>query len=278
MQRADLHLHTTVSDGVLEPLALVKACSALGLAAIAITDHDVTDGVEEAVAAGLKHGVEVIAGVEINTDHGPTEIHILGYGLNLADPGFQKTMTWLREGRVSRAREMVGLLRRLGAPVSWERVQEISGRGAIGRPHLAEALIEEGHVPSRAEAFIRYLGNDGPAYVPRERFNAVEAIATIRGAGGVAVVAHPVKIGDDTLIPALVESGLGGIEAYHPDHSDEDAARYCRMADQLGVVWTGGSDFHGNNESRPLACRTVPYSQVEALLAETQRFRAELNH
>jgi len=267
MRKADLHMHTAVSDGVLEPATLVKAASALGLAAIAITDHDVTDGVAEAVAAGKACGVEVLPGVEINTDHGATEVHVLGYGMDMANPGFQRTMEWLREGRVTRAREMVRLLGTLGAPVSWERVQEISGRGAIGRPHLAQALIEAGHVTGRTEAFLRYLGNDGPAYAPRERFNAVEAIATIRGAGGVAVVAHPVKIGDDALIPPLVEAGLGGIEAYHPDHSPEDEARYRGMADDLGVVWTGGGDFHGNNESRPLACRTVPYSQVEALKA-----------
>ncbi|HEY3265716.1 MAG TPA: PHP domain-containing protein [Armatimonadota bacterium] len=265
MEQADLHMHTTASDGIFSPADVVRFARAKGLAAIAITDHDVTDGVEEARLAGEEKGLVVLPGVEINTDHGDTEIHVLGYCMDLATPRFQATMDWLRQGRVDRARQMVTKLSMMGCPLSWERVKEIAGPGAMGRPHLADALAEAGFVVDRSEAFRRYLGNDGPAYVPRARFDAVEAIAIIREAGGIPVVAHPVKIGADGLIPPLVEAGLGGIEAFHPDHTEADARRYVALADSLGLIWTGGSDFHGNNESRPLACRTVPLSQVQAL-------------
>lgn len=264
MNKADLHLHTTASDGLYSPHDLVKACKSFGLAAIAITDHDVTDGVEEACEIGAQVGLEVLAGVEINTDHGPTEVHVLGYCMDMRDEDFQRTMDWLREGRVTRAREMVHKLATLGCPLSWERVLEIAGPGAIGRPHLAQALIEAQHVRTRRQAFELYLGNDGPAYVPRERFDAFDAIRIIRKAGGVAVAAHPVKIRNDDLIPDLVSAGLGGLEAHHPDHSPEDAQRYQAMADDMGLVWTGGSDFHGHLE-RPLGAVVIPYAQVKAL-------------
>jgi len=270
MERADLHMHTTASDGTYTPEDLVRFAKAKGLAAIAITDHDVTDGVEEGMRIGREIGLEVLAGVEINTDHGETEIHVLGYGMDLADPGLVKTMDWLREGRVERARAMVEKLNALGYPLSWERVLEIAGPGAIGRPHIAEALIEAGHVASRRQAFEKFLANDGPAYAPRARFNAVDAIRLIRGAGGVPVAAHPAKIKDDSLLPGLVDQGLGGLEAYHSDHTPEQAEHYVRMADTLGVLWTGGSDFHGSMESRPLGGVTVPYTQVEAIKARAR--------
>jgi predicted metal-dependent phosphoesterase TrpH len=265
MHQADLHLHTTASDGVFSPADVVRFARARGLAAIAITDHDVTDGVEEAQRAGAGCGLDVLPGVEINTDFGPTEVHILGYCMDLADPEFQRVIAWLRDGRVERARQMVTRLVEMGVPISWERVEEISGPGAMGRPHIAQALREAGHIETLQSAFDLYIGAGGPAYVPRERFDAFEAIAAIRAAGGVAVVAHPGKIHNDSLIRPLVDAGLGGIEVCHPDHDEAQTARYRRMADELGLVWTGGSDFHGNNESRPLAGRTVPVSQVEAL-------------
>lgn len=265
MQRADLHLHTTASDGRYHPADVVRFAGAKGLAAIAITDHDVTDGVEEAQRAGLRYGVEVMPGVEINTDFGVKEIHILGYCMDLSDPEFQRVIAWLRDGRVERAKQMVTRLVEMGVPISWQRVEEIAGPGAIGRPHIAHALREAGHIQSLQSAFDLYIGVGGPAYVPRERFDAFEAIAAIRAAGGVAVLAHPGKIHDDSVIPPLVEAGLGGMEVCHPDHDEVQTAHYRRMADEMGLVWTGGSDFHGNNESRPLAGRTVPLSQAAAL-------------
>jgi predicted metal-dependent phosphoesterase TrpH len=271
MQRADLHMHTTASDGTYTPEALVRAAKAKGLAAIAITDHDVTDGVEEGMRFGADIGLEVLAGVEINTDHGDTEIHVLGYAMDLSNPQMVETMDWLREGRMERARKMVEKLNALGYPLSWERVLEIAGPGAIGRPHIADALVEAGHVVSRKDAFARFLGNDGPAYAARARFDATDAIRLIRGAGGVPVVAHPAKIHDDSLIPGLVGAGLGGLEAYHSEHTPEQAEHYVRLANDLGLLWTGGSDFHGSMESRPLAGVTVPYTQVEALKAAAKR-------
>lgn len=260
-------MHTTASDGTYAPEDLVRFAKAKGLAAIAITDHDVTDGVEEGIRVGREIGLEVLPGVEINTDHGDTEIHVLGYCMDLTNPELIKTMDWLRDGRVDRARVMVEKLNALGYAMSWERVLEIAGPGAIGRPHIAEALIEAGHVPTRKEAFTRFLANDGPAYVPRARFDAVDAIRLIRGAGGVPVAAHPAKIHDDSLLPGLVDRGLGGLEAFHSDHTTEQAEHYVRLAHDLGVLWTGGSDFHGNMESRPLGGVTVPYTQVEQLKA-----------
>jgi 3',5'-nucleoside bisphosphate phosphatase len=267
MERADLHMHTTASDGVVEPADLVRLVSAQGIAAIAVTDHDVTDGVFEAMNEGKSRGIEVLAGVEINTDLGDTEVHVLGYLMDIQDVGFQATMEWLREGRVQRARKMVQRLNELGCPITWERVQEISGYGAIGRPHVAQAMVEAGCVSTRGEAFERYLAREAPAYVPRARFSAEDAIKSIREAGGIAIAAHPVQIRDDSLIPALVEAGLGGLEAYHPSQEPEVAEHYRKMAGDMGLVWTGGSDFHGNNEARPLGGSTIPYSQVEALKA-----------
>lgn len=267
MERADLHIHTTASDGLLSPSDLVSAAAARGLAAIAITDHDVTDGVEEAARAGQRAGLDVLAGVEINTDHGTTEIHVLGYCMDIANARFQKTIGWLREGRLNRARAMVDRLRALGCPLDWDSVVEIARPGAIGRPHLADALVRAGFAASRHDAFNRFLGNNGPAYVPRQRFDATEAIRAIRDAGGVPVVAHPAKIGNDSLIRPLAEAGLLGIEARHPDHSLRDADHYRRMADALGLLWTGGSDFHGNNEARPLAGVTVPLEQARKVRA-----------
>jgi predicted metal-dependent phosphoesterase TrpH len=196
---------------------------------------------------------------------------VLGYGMDLSDPGLIKTMGWLRDGRVDRARQMVERLNALGHALSWDRVLEIAGPGAIGRPHIADALAEAGHVMSRKQAFDRFLGNDGPAYVPRARFDATDAIRLIRGAGGVPVVAHPAKIHDDGLLPGLVDAGLGGLEAFHSDHTPEQAEHYVRLAGKLGLLWTGGSDFHGSMESRPLAGVTVPYTQVEALKAAGRR-------
>lgn len=275
MKRADLHMHTTASDGVYTPERLVRAAKAMGLAAIAITDHDVTDGVEEGMRVGAEIGMEVLPGVEINTDHGDTEVHVLGYCMDLADAEMQNTMDWLRQGRVDRARAMVEALGALGFPLDWNRVQEIAGPGAIGRPHIAEALIEAGHVAMRREAFDRFIGNGGPAYVPRARFDATDAIHAIRAAGGVPVAAHPAKIRNDALIPSLAEAGLLGLEAYHSDHTEADGDRYRQMADDLGLLWTGGSDFHGNIETRPLGGVTVPYTQVEALKARSRTMQSE---
>ncbi len=205
-----------------------------------------------------------------NTDRGDTEVHILGYCMDLADRGLQDCMDWLRQGRVNRAREMVEKLNAMGYSLDWERVLRIAGPGAIGRPHIADALIEAGHVSARREAFDRFIGNGGPAYVARERFSAEDAIRMILDAGGVPVAAHPGKIGDDSHITDLLEAGLAGLEAYHSDHSAEEAERYRRMAEDRGLVWTGGSDFHGNNESRPLGGVTVPYTQVQALVARSR--------
>ncbi|MER3457670.1 MAG: hypothetical protein C4309_02600, partial [Chloroflexota bacterium] len=184
--RIDLHTHSTASDGRLTPTELVHLALERGLTAIALTDHDTTDGVAEAQTAARDTGLEVIAGVEINTESEDGDVHFLGYFVRPDDAAFQAQLATLRNARLGRARLMVEKLARLGLPLDWERVQAIAGEGAVGRPHVARALLERGYITTISEAFEKYIGHEGPAYVPRYRLTPEEAIAVIRAAGGVA--------------------------------------------------------------------------------------------
>ena len=185
MNFVDLHTHTTASDGSLTPTQLVAEAASLAMQTIAVTDHDTTAGLEEALAAGARYGVEVIPGVEINTDVPGGEVHVLGYFINSADAGFRTALARLREGRAGRGRRMVEKLQQLGLPITWEQVQAIAGEAAVGRPHVAQALLQNRAVGTIGEAFERYIGRAGPAYVERLKFSPAEATELIAGAGGV---------------------------------------------------------------------------------------------
>jgi predicted metal-dependent phosphoesterase TrpH len=265
--KIDLHMHSTASDGRLTPAALVHLAHERGLTTIALTDHDTTDGVVEAQAAGQTLGVEVIAWVEINTESDDGDVHFLGYFVNPDDATFQAHLATLRNARRGRARLMVDKLAELGLTLDWTRVQEIAGDGAVGRPHVARALLEHGYIATLGEAFDKYIGNDGPAYVPRYRLTPEEAIAAIRAAGGVASLAHPAVAGTVPLVPRLAGAGLGALEVYYSEHTLEDQEMLLALAHEYGLVPTGGSDFHALDDPThaTLGSVWVPPETVEQL-------------
>ncbi len=244
---SDLHTHTTISDGILSPKELVDQAAAAGVAYLAITDHDSTDGLVEAERAAAAHpGLTLIPGIEISTDVPDGEAHMLGYLLDTGNTELQETLASFRDDRVDRARRMVENLARLGVPVAWGRVQQIAGDGAIGRPHIAQALMEADHVPSLRDAFDRYISNDGPAYAGRRKMAPEEAIRLIRAFGGLPVLAHPAETpGLEDMLPSLAKAGLAGIEVYYGLYPTDERAAYQRLADAHGLLATGGSDYHG---------------------------------
>ncbi|HLW46250.1 MAG TPA: PHP domain-containing protein [bacterium] len=257
--RIDLHTHSTASDGLLSPARLVVTAREHGVGTLALTDHDTTAGVEEAVREGRRVHVDVIPGVEINTDVDEYEIHVLGYYIDLGHRDFQNFLARMRAGRVGRARAMVEKLAALRVPVEWARVQAIAAGASVGRPHVARALVEARRVATVQEAFERFLGRDGPAYVPRLKVAPEEAVEAIRAAEGVPVLAHPGWTSSGPAIervPRLVAHGLAGIEVYYPDHTAEMTAAFLEVAQRYHLIVTGGTDFHGG----ALATRVPPGS------------------
>lgn len=247
MSQADLHVHSTASDGLLTPTQVVEAAAHAGLAAVGLADHDTVEGLDEAIAAGERLGVEVVPAVEINTDFGLVEVHILGYFFDRRYPKFLSQLEHLRQARVERGRKMVEKLRALGVPITIDRVLEISGSGSVGRPHVAQALVENGSVATTNDAFQQYLVRGAPAYVARTKLTPIDAVNIIMEAGGVAGIAHPAKSNRDRLIGDLVKYGLGALEVFHTDHVPDTAQHYLALARRHGLIPTGGSDAHGYN-------------------------------
>ncbi|SEN06974.1 PHP domain-containing protein [Lihuaxuella thermophila] len=269
--RVDLHCHTTASDGLLTPAQVVRLAKEAGLAAVAITDHDTVAGVEEAKQAGSELGVEVVPGVEISTLWNGREIHMLGYFIDTQHPDLLNKLKAQREVRKLRNRMMIEKLNELGIDITMEEV-EAKKRGPnlnVGRPHIAEVLIDKGVVQSMDEAFDRFLGRDGLAYVTPERISPQDAIELVHASGGVAVIAHPGLYERDELIPELVRKGLNGIEVNHPDHPEQAKERYRLLAEQYQLIATAGSDFHGERNGSmyhaPLGTCTVDYTSLTAL-------------
>jgi hypothetical protein len=244
--RIDLHTHTTASDGLLGPDALLRLAGEAGVTVLAVADHDTTAAVDAAMAAGRRLGIEVIPAVEINTDVDEAEVHVLGYYIDHSQSWFQEFLTGLRDGRENRAAKMVGKLNALGIPVDYARVRAMA-EGAVGRPHVARALIEVGAVRTTEEAFQKYIGRSGPAYVERMKVTPEDAVRVIGRAGGIAVLAHPGWGVHDEWIPPLVEAGLEGVEAYYPDHTPAMTAHFLELADRHHLLVTGGTDFHGGD-------------------------------
>jgi len=247
----DLHTHTTFSDGTFTPAEMVRLALQRGLTAISISDHDSTEGVSEAVAAAEGTGLEIVPGVEFSTVYDGGGIHVLTYWPDLGESEFQEELRRLRDDRWTRGEGMVRKLRELGYPIEFERVREIARGNSIGRPHVAQALVEAGVVPTIKDAFSPDLiASGGRAYVEKHALDPVEAVRLIKRAGGLAVLAHPVHWRDglpvpDEVIERMVEAGLDGIEVAHPDQDPSDRARYAEMAKRLGLVATGSSDCHG---------------------------------
>ncbi|HET7456836.1 MAG TPA: PHP domain-containing protein [Gemmatimonadaceae bacterium] len=265
----DLHTHSTASDGAFAPADVVAHASKAGLASIALTDHDSVSGVEEARAAGERLGVEVIAGIELSAVDGSREIHLLGLHLQSTAP-IDRELAVFRETRVTRAEEMVARLNKLDVPVTFDAVLAEAGEGAVGRPHVARAIVRGGWVRDQREAFDRFLGNGRPAFVAKHHLAIGDAIRLVHDAGGVAVVAHPGPDGTRARIEPLVALGLDGLEVRHPSHSAEDAARLGALVDHFGLVPSGGSDWHGAVEGP----RVIGNQRVSADWAARQAARA----
>ena len=243
----DLHLHTIASDGRLTPTGLVQLAASRGLRTISVSDHDTTDGLEEANEAAKEFpGLRIIPGIELSADVPGDEVHVLGYFINPEDPELQATLTRFREGRVGRAKAMVQKLGELGIQVEWERVQHFAGDGAVGRPHIALALVEAGYCKEPKDAFPEYLGRNGLAYVERVKLTPEEAVGMIRRAGGAAVLAHPAYMNDmESGIANLAGIGLSGMEVHYAKYRDDTIRQLERLAREYDLIPCGGSDYHG---------------------------------
>lgn len=263
---ADLHLHTCFSDGTERPRRVVELAHAAGLSAIAITDHDILDGYHEAAAAAQEHGLELIPGLEMSASQDGREVHVLGFFVDLNHRAFQQRLADQRTRRIARIRDMVARLQQLGLVITPEEVLAAAQEGAVGRPHVAQALVRRGYVSTSREAFDRYIGANGPAYIPGSPLDPKEAIQSIRQAGGIPVLAHPIYLKDDTMIERLHQDGLVGLEVYHSSHTPQDIHRYEQLADRLGLLRTGGTDYHGaSKEGSPIGSVKIPYEFVDAL-------------
>lgn len=251
MAKADFHNHSTASDGKLTPTQLVDLAVANGVRILALTDHDSTEGIAEARAAASKHeGFYLLPGVELSTDIEGDEVHVLGYFSDeqLRNEDLQAELNRFRAGRFERGRQMVEKLNAIGKPVTWERVLEIAGEASVGRPHVAQALLEAGHVSSIPEAFELYIGRDGPAYAEREKMTPVQAVETLHRYGAPAVMAHPTYTKTaDVVLPELASVGINGMEVYYRDYDAVTVDRLARKARELGILPLGGSDYHALN-------------------------------
>jgi predicted metal-dependent phosphoesterase TrpH len=250
MSRVDLHLHTTHSDGSVSPAEVVRLAQKAGVTALAITDHDITTGIPEALAAGAALGIEIIPGIEISSEYGGSELHVLGYFLDWHDEALEARLTTLRDSRHRRNPQIVERLRGLGIEITYDEVRTLAGTDAVGRPHIARVLMEKQVVATAKEAFDRFLANGKPAYVPRDLPSPAEAIHWIKAAKGLAVLAHPtwVKTTDGTLtelVTQLKADGLDGIEVHYSTHTAHQTREYLSLAKQVNLLVTGGSDFHG---------------------------------
>ncbi|MGH2471987.1 MAG: PHP domain-containing protein [Candidatus Limnocylindria bacterium] len=265
----DLHTHSLRSDGALSPADLVRRAAARGVKVQALSDHDTLAGVAEAAATGGDLGVRIIPATELNTESEWGDAHVLGYFVDPEDSELEERLRWLRSNRGRRIELMVEKLNALGYAVDLARVLEIAQGGALGRPHLAQALFEKGYVSTYDEAFDTLIAKDSSAYVPRVGLDPIEAVTLVRTHGGVPSLAHPgTVIGLDAVLPKLVAAGLAGIEAYYGDHSPEMTARCLALAREHGLVPTGGSDFHGRGEhGADIGGVFVPPETVELLEA-----------
>jgi len=270
--RADFHLHSTASDGILSPAELVRLVYEQGVRVMALTDHDSTEGVAEARRAAAAYSdFTLIPGIEMGTDIPGGEVHVLGYFLEPDDPELRQTLQRLRDGRRGRGERMVEKLRALGLDVTWEQVQRIAGEGAVGRPHVAQALLEKGYVSTVKEAFDKYIGRNGPAYAEREKMTPAEAVATIVRLGGVPCLAHPRDLADlDGLLAELKSAGLASMEVFYKDYDAEAVGRLLAAARNFDLIPLGGSDYHGifgQEEPFPGGMYSpLPDESIEALL------------
>ncbi len=263
---ADLHLHTTCSDGYLSPSKLVGKGAQLGFSALAITDHDTVRGIEEASREARRHKIELIPGIEISATYGGKSVHILGYMINVQNAVLQKTLSGIIDKRVERLENMVGRLVKLGYPLDVSDVFSFIGDMVPGRALLARYLVRAGYHKSVGEVFENVLGDSGEVYEPVSVLNPESAIEIINGAGGISSIAHPGNTSVDEIIPRLVEAGLDGVEAYNPIHSKPVVSHYLKLAQKHDLLVTGGSDYHGPQcPSRNIGHIKLDYTHVERI-------------
>lgn len=269
--RIDLHIHSTVSDGRFSPQEIVNKSAQLGLSIIAICDHDSVDGIAPAVeAARSLPQLKVIPGVEISTFAPGNEVHILGYFIDYNNTKLKTALAVSRSSRRERAKAMIARLNELNIDIDWQQVQQIAGSGTVGRPHIAQAMLDKGYIESFKEAFDRYIGLGGPAYVERHKITPPQAVTLIREANGLPVLAHPLTVNEpEALIVELKAAGLVGIEVYYNDYSEDERNTLARLADRYNLITTGGSDYHGLDDSTEtmLGDANVPPESAGQLIA-----------
>ena len=281
MNAIDLHVHTTASDGTMSPAEVVRYAQKKGLRAIAITDHDTIEGLDEGIREGQNRGFEVIPGVELSVDAPTGTMHVLGYLIDHTQSGLREKLRLLQEVRMERNMKIVEKLGALGIPLELSEVKAAPEHGQIGRPHFAYTLIKKGYAHTIQDAFDRYLGKGKPAYVEKFRFAPDEAMHFIGAAGGITVLAHPFTLNRpqpnelEALIISLKDKGLDGIEVFYPEHSDGQAKLYRSLAQKYGLIMTGGSDFHGLTKDdvdlgEGYGGKEVTYDLVEAMKARRE--------
>lgn len=268
MKYCDLHLHTVYSDSTYTPEVLIRQAAGSGIDVIAVTDHDTINGITPAMEAAKEFDIEVIPAIELTAELNGLEIHILGYFIDFSKNEFLEKLEVLKEVRVQRVYKIIEKLKGLGVSLNADAVFKMCHeKGSVGRLHIARALVQAGYCRYTGEAFEKYIGDKSRAYVCGFRFNPAEAIRMIRNtAGGCCVLAHPYSLHNDDLIPLLVNEGIQGLEVYYPEHNASMAQRYKKMAEEYGLMLTGGSDCHG--EAKPeskIGSVKVPYELVEKL-------------
>jgi predicted metal-dependent phosphoesterase TrpH len=277
--QADLHIHSTASDGRLTPAEVVQEAARRGLKFMSLTDHDTVDGIAPAKAAVKSFpGLKLIPGVEISTDIPEGEVHVLGYFIDYTGKELRAKLEGFRNSRFKRARGMVAKLDKLGVHLDWQRIEQIAGDSVMGRPHIAQAMLEKGYINSFKQAFTDYLGRDGPAYVEREKLTPAEAVALIIKARGLAVLAHPFTAGDpEVLTRELKTAGLAGIETYYDNYTKDEVSLLANLAQKHNLIATGGSDFHGIDSSETvIGGSDLPLESVEKLIAKAKKINPEL--
>ncbi len=264
--KADLHIHTNLSDGVYDPCTVVQKSAAIGLNIISITDHDNVNGLKEAIECGKDLKVEVIPGLEISTDLEDKEIHLLGYFIDINNDELQKYLKFFRDERYHRAKRIVQKLQKLGLPITIDNVMEKAQNSAVGRPHIAYALIDLGFVNDYYEAFHKYIGDYGPAYEKKIHVSPISALKLISDSGGLSFIAHPGNI-KDSILYYLIRSGIDGIEIIHPSHTENQIRFFNGIVSQYCLLGSGGSDFHGGKKEDEdnLGKYYISSVQVEAM-------------
>ena len=263
----DLHLHTTASDGSLEAQEVVAKAEELGFSAIAITDHDTIDGIQAALETAEKFSLEVVPGIEINTDYNDTEVHVLGYYIDYESKVLLNKLKELEEARYLRAEKIVHNLNDLGLEIDFDDVLNLADGSVVGRSHIAQVILEEGYLQEWDQVFEQYIGCQAPAYVERASLDVQGAINLIKEVNGIPIIAHPGLIGDDQALEELIALGAEGIEVYHTDHSKEEEEKYLEFANRNDLLITGGSDCHGPKRKSGLLLGRVevPYLRLKEL-------------